>query len=500
MRSIAGFSALVGVLLTCTCAAQPVDESAMGPPRVLSPCALSVPDVDGVLDESIWREAPLLRVIATRALPPKEGTRSVEVRCVHTDTHIFFAAVWEDETESVSHKPWVWNGEKKAYEESADREDMFAVAFEHTGPFTADMLSGDEAVWDVWHWKAFRTNPQGYAMDKTHRYSHNKPETKATSYTARNGTTIWIARPQDAGDTLEKSQPAPAAYQGDRVAQYLPGSPTGSAADVRAKGRWSDGWWTLEMSRRLDTGFSDDTTFDPKRSYRMALSVFDRTGEMDKATGVILLDFARPSALYDFEEGNPGEVPGGFTSDLTAGGGPVKWALLNEEGAPSGGNVVAQLSQDRTNGRYPLLIHDTFSARDVDLSVRFKPVSGSVDQAAGLVWRYQDRNNYYIVRANALEDNVVAYKVENGRRSSIGTKGDVSSYGVKVEVPGGKWSNLRVVAVGGDFGFYLNGKKLFEAEDSTFGAAGKIGLWTKADSVTLFDDLLAVALDEGAGE
>ena len=83
------------------------------------------------------------------------------IRSVHTDTQIFFLASWEDSTESVSHKTWVWNADNETYDQGDDREDMFALAFEHTGPFDADMLAGIEAVWDVWHWKAFRTNPAG---------------------------------------------------------------------------------------------------------------------------------------------------------------------------------------------------------------------------------------------------------------------------------------------------------------------------------------------------
>ena len=129
------------------------------------------------------------------------------------------------------------------------------------------------------------------------------------------------------------------------------------------------------------------------------------------------------------------------------------------------------------------------------MSVRFKPISGKVEKAAGIVWRYQDKDNYLVVRANALENNVVAYKVEKGKRSSIGIKGDLSSYGVKVEVPGGQWNSLRVVAVGQLFEIYLNDRKLFEVENATFMKAGQIGLWTKADSVTHFDDLKVISLD-----
>lgn len=169
---------------------------------------------------------------------------------------------------------------------------MFSLGFEHTGEFTADMLSPVDSVWEIWHWKAFRTNPQGYAMDKTHRYARSKPEGRANPHKARDGSEIWISRPEDAGDTVEKKQTAPTTYQGDRVPQYVAGSPSGSTADVRAKGGWASGRWTLEFERRLDTAQPDDTPFDLGRSYRMALAAFDRTGEMDKASGLIELTFA----------------------------------------------------------------------------------------------------------------------------------------------------------------------------------------------------------------
>jgi hypothetical protein len=121
--------------------------------------------------------------------------------------------------------------------------------------------------------------------------------------------------------------------------------------------------------------------------------------------------------------------------------------------------------------------------------VKFKPVSGEIDRAAGLVWRYRDENNYYIVRANALEDNVVLYKVVDGKRTSLAPEGTPpGTYGVDREVPAGRWSALKVVVEGSRFTVLFDGEKLFEVEDGTFTGAGRVGLWTKADSVTYFDD------------
>jgi hypothetical protein len=197
---------------------------------------------------------------------------------------------------------------------------------------------------------------------------------------------------------------------------------------------------------------------------------------------------------FTFEEDRRGELPAGFSEALT-GGGPVEWRVIAVNDAPSGKQAVAQLSKDRTSARYPLLVLDEFTAKDVDVSVRFQPVSGQVDQAAGIVWRWQDKDNYFIARANALEDNVVAYKTVDGVRSSIGVKGDAQSYGVKTSVPPGEWSTLRVRMVGNTAEVFLNDEKVLEVENDTFPGAGRIGLWTKADSVTYFDDLTVTSLD-----
>ncbi len=126
--------------------------------------------------------------------------------------------------------------------------------------------------------------------------------------------------------------------------------------------------------------------------------------------------------------------------------------------------------------------------QDGFVEVKFKPVSGKEDQAGGVIWRCKDKDNYYIARANAAEDNVVLYKTVNGKRSSLDIVGRKGGYGVKGKVASGQWHTLRVEFAGDKFTVTFNGKKLFDVEDTTFTEAGKVGLWTKADSVTLFDD------------
>ena len=191
----------------------------------------------------------------------------------------------------------------------------------------------------------------------------------------------------------------------------------------------------------------------------------------------------------NFDGDRPGQPPQGFSFGRTGKGKPGVWMVQKDPSAPSQPNVVAQTDADPVSYRFPLCVFDGFVATDVDVSVKYKPVSGSEDQAAGLVWRYRDPNNYYIVRANAKENNVVLYKVENGVRTDLPLVGKGRTYGMKAEIPSGQWSVLRVVANGPLFEVFSNGVKLFEVKDATFTGPGQVGLWTKADSVTLFDDL-----------
>jgi hypothetical protein len=196
-----------------------------------------------------------------------------------------------------------------------------------------------------------------------------------------------------------------------------------------------------------------------------------------------------PAQIIRFETGPAGTVPPGWSIAMTHKGGAPKWQIIRDASAPSPPFAFGQISQDRTAGRFPLAIWDGASIRNGEVGVAFKTVSGTVDQAAGIVWRYQNPNNYYIARANALESNIVLYKVENGVRLSIAPLGTPSrSYGIKHEVPKGKWCTLRVAFEGSRFRVFFNAQLVFETEDASITNAGKAGLWTKADSVIYFDD------------
>ena len=179
-----------------------------------------------------------------------------------------------------------------------------------------------------------------------------------------------------------------------------------------------------------------------------------------------------------------GAAPRGWTSTCTGAGEP-RWTVEQEETASSKLKIVRQLGQ----GMFPLLLRDDIDVRDGFIEAKFKAVEGSQDRAAGLVWRVSDANNYYVARANALEDNVVLYKTVAGVRSPIDIVGRKGGYGVDVPVPAGRWLGLRVDFSGNQFRVTYEGALLFEVEDSTFSETGRIGLWTKADSVTAFDEI-----------
>jgi hypothetical protein len=185
-----------------------------------------------------------------------------------------------------------------------------------------------------------------------------------------------------------------------------------------------------------------------------------------------------------FESNRIGATPEGWTATLTGKGDP-KWTVESDETAPSKSKILKQSGR----ATYPLLLKNDTNIRDGFIEVMFKAIAGSQDRAAGVVWRARDANNYYVVRANALEDNFVLYKTVNGIRSPLDIVGRKGGYGVSVSVPANIWHSLRIDFRDTRLRAAFNAKQLFEVEDSTFTDAGKIGLWTKADSVTLFDQM-----------
>lgn len=183
-----------------------------------------------------------------------------------------------------------------------------------------------------------------------------------------------------------------------------------------------------------------------------------------------------------FGKDEAGQLPKGWTAAKTGEGDGSVWKVVADESAPSKkGHALAQTAAG-PKAMFNLCVLDDANLKDVDISVAFKAVKGEIDQGGGLVWRYQDPNNYYIARMNPLESNLRLYKVEGGKRNQLATA-------EKIKFPAGEWHTLQITMAGNKIECKLDGKPVFEAMDDTFQKPGKIGLWTKADAQTHFDDL-----------
>ena len=176
-----------------------------------------------------------------------------------------------------------------------------------------------------------------------------------------------------------------------------------------------------------------------------------------------------------FDRDELGMTPAGWRAGVTGTGQP-KWSVEADSSAPSKPNVLKQSG----SGTFPWCVRPEAAVRDGYVEVKFKPISGKEDQAGGLVWRWKDKDEYYVARANALENNVSLYYTKNGRRNTL-------KY-VKAPVPGNTWHALRVEFADKKIRVILDGKTYIEMDDDHIAGTGAVGVWTKADSVTLFDD------------
>jgi len=190
---------------------------------------------------------------------------------------------------------------------------------------------------------------------------------------------------------------------------------------------------------------------------------------MTIATGIAVAE------TVNFDEMKTGAPPPGWTATQT-GSGTAKWAVEKDDSAPSKPNVLKQSGQ----ATFPVCFKNDTNIKDGFVEVKFKPIAGKEDQGGGVIWRVRDANNYYVSRANALEDNVTIYHTVNGRR--------VAFKNFNTKVASGVWHTLRVEFHGSSFSVTFDGNKAIEASDTSFANAGKVGVWTKADSVILFDD------------
>lgn len=196
------------------------------------------------------------------------------------EDHIYFFLEWQDTTEDLIHKPWVWNKKQLKYVTGPEREDRLAIQFLLRGDYSTDWFSGKNFTADMWHWKAYRSNTLGLVHDKSTIISHNKL-LRSSKYRDRNGEYIYISRPSDAGDKLYRTKRY-RKYDSDIMPKYiLNNNPTGSVADLKAKGVWRNNKWYLEIQRKLRTEYKDDIQFHLGQTVVGGIAVFNHSENDD---------------------------------------------------------------------------------------------------------------------------------------------------------------------------------------------------------------------------
>ena len=202
------------------------------------------------------------------------------------------------------------------------------------------------------------------------------------------------------------------------------------------------------------------------------------------ALGAVTVWADEKARTFKFNKGDVGKVPAGWKAEQTGKGEGSVWKLVEDETAPSKSGLALAQTAKSPGGVFNICVAEDTNYKDVELSVSFKAIAGDADQGGGFVWRYKDHNNYYICRMNPLEDNYRVYKVVHGKRTQLGAK-----EGVKVKA--GEWHKLKVEVKGNKMEGYLDGEKLWEITDDTYPDAGKVGLWSKADAQSHFDEFTA---------
>jgi hypothetical protein len=190
---------------------------------------------------------------------------------------------------------------------------------------------------------------------------------------------------------------------------------------------------------------------------------------------------AEETAKWPFEDAKEGQLPDGWTAAKTGEGPGSEWKVVAFDDSSKKGQALAQVSSEGPRPLYNLCVLAKEKRADVDLSVSVRAVKGEIDQGGGLVWRYRDANNYYITRWNPLETNFRVYHVVAGKRTQLAT--------ADVTLPADEWHTVRAVQSGNHIQCYLDGKLLLDVKDETLKDAGAVGLWSKADAVTWFDNL-----------
>jgi hypothetical protein len=234
------------------------------------------PLIDGLADDPAWQNAPLLTT------HDKTAGLEIRIKAVYTDTEIFFQVSFPDPDESRTHKSWLWDNGRAIYTVGNDREDLFIFKWNmEANPVDLSIYSGTASRSDIWYWKACRTDGTGYADDKSHLYGKTR-DRNATEIISRSGEIMYLLREGDAGESAYKIDLI-SEYQGDILPRYTLQQPTGSRSDVRARGVWHNGRWTIELARKLVTNNPDDIQFAPAKRYLFGVSRYEIAGREPNA-------------------------------------------------------------------------------------------------------------------------------------------------------------------------------------------------------------------------
>lgn len=194
-----------------------------------------------------------------------------------------------------------------------------------------------------------------------------------------------------------------------------------------------------------------------------------------------------PIQWFRFDNDAIQRAPAGFTLALSGVGQPPDWFVVRDETAPSQPNALAQPETDRDETRYPLCILDNIQAKNVACGVSFKIVRGMRDMSAGIVWRYLDKDNYYLFCIGALESRISLCKMERGQLTVLGT--NTANKNAPPFIKPGSWYSMQVICYDRSLQVFVNRRRYFQHTDQTFSNPGKIGLWTKSGSYVQFDDM-----------
>ena len=229
------------------------------------------PKIDGLANDSAWQNVPaIITYDNTSKLP-------ITIKGTYTSTEIFFLVIFSDPDESRSHKSWTWDKKRGFYTVGPDREDIFVFKWSmESKPVDLSIYADNSYKADIWFWKACRTDPAGYADDKSHHLSPTDNR-HATALVSKAGKPMFLLRTGDEGKSAYKIDLI-SEFQGKILPRYIIEKPSGSRSDVRAKGTWKNGRWTIELGRKLYTDNQDDIHFLPTQKYLFGVARYEIAG------------------------------------------------------------------------------------------------------------------------------------------------------------------------------------------------------------------------------